>query len=248
MVFCAMPQGRAIAQEVWFRLFLNRIDVIRVDLSDAPFQTNLMGSGQRVVAGLAEAEAQAGFRPHLPLPGSWPGTPAMSVIGAMSIEQTIRTPELRSALARAGASDVVVPDEWDQVTVRARIGPLVAADYPGEIQILQSKPVEVFLPSGFPLAQFAETTFRSLGLSWWEARALARRYVSQPSLLLGIPADEVARIAEVSLRWGSGLLVEEFKDDGGVERVTLVFGTKDGIYAVMSPSREACLKIADLLP
>jgi hypothetical protein len=67
-------------------------------------------------------------------------------------------------------------------------------------------------------------------------------------LLLGIPADEVARIAEVSLRWGPGLLVEEFKDDGGVERVTLVFGTKDGIFAVMSPSREACLKIADLLP
>lgn len=243
----ALPQGRAIAQELWFRLFLNRIDVLRVDLSDAPFHSTVMGSGQRVVTGLAEAEVQTGLRPHLPESGSWPGTPTISVIGAMTIEQTIRTSELRSALKRVGASDVVVPDEWDQLTVRARIGPLVAADYPGEIQILQSKPAELFLPTRFPLSQFAETAFRSVGLSWWEARALARRYVAQPSLLIGIPADEAARIEDVSLRSGSGLLVEEFKDDGGTERVTLVLGTKDAIYAVMSPSREVCLKIADLL-
>lgn len=248
MASVALPQGRAIAQELWFRLFLNRIDVLRVDLSDAPFgQTSIMGSGQRVVAGLAEAEAQAGLRPRLPVSGSWPGTPTISVIGAMTIEQTVRTTDLRSALARVGASDVVVPDDWDGLTVRARIGPLVAADYPGEIQILQSKPVQLFLPAGFPLSQFAETAFRSLGLSWWEARALARRYVAQPSLLIGIPADEAARIEEVSLRWGSGLLVEESKDDGATERVTLVFGTGDGICAVMSPSREVCLKVADLL-
>ena len=244
----ALPQGRAIAQELWFRLFLNRFDVLRVDLSDAPFHTNVMGSGQHVVAGLDEAEAQAGLRPRLPVAGSWVGKPTISVIGAMTIEQTVRTSELRSALAGVGASDVVIPDEWDQLTVRARIGPLVAADYPGEIQILQSKPVELFLPAKFPLSQFAEAAFRSLGLSWWEARALARRYVTQPSLLIGIPADEPARIEDVSLRWGSGLLVEEFKDDGGTERVTLVLSTKDAIYAVMSPSREVCLKVADLLP
>lgn len=248
MAILALPQGRAMAQELWFRLFLNRIDVIRVDLSDAPFHTNVMGSGHRLVAGLDEAEAQAGFRPRLPAAGSWLGKPTISVIGAMTIEQTVRTTELRTALARAGASDVAVPDEWDGMTVRARIGPLVAADYPGEIQILQSTPMQLFLPSGFPLSQFAETVFRSIGLSWWEARALARRYVAHPSLLIGIPPDEGARIEEVSLRWGKGLLVEEFKDDGGIERVTLVFGAKDGIYAIMSPSREVCLNAADLLP
>ncbi|HEU0139634.1 MAG TPA: hypothetical protein VFQ79_07990 [Bryobacteraceae bacterium] len=249
LAILALPQGRALAQELWFRLFLNRIDVVRVDLSDAPFDTDFTGSGgQRVVAGLSEAEAQAGFRPRLPVFDSWPGPPAISVIGPMTMRQTIRTSELRSALARIGASDVVVPDEWDQLTMRASMGPLVVADYPGEIQILQAKPVQLFLPTGFPLSQFAETAFRSLGLSWWEARALARRYVAQPSLLIGIPTDEAARIEEVSLRWGSGLLVEEFKDDGETERVTLVFGTKNGIYAVMSPSREVCLRVADLLP
>ena len=38
----ALPQGRAVAQELTFRLFLNRVDVVRVDLSDLPFQTNVM--------------------------------------------------------------------------------------------------------------------------------------------------------------------------------------------------------------
>lgn len=244
----ALPQGRAIAQELWFRLFLNRIDVVRVDLSDAPLVTKVTGSGPYIVASPNEAGAQAGLRPNLPVAGSWPGKPAISVIGTMTIEQTVRTTELRSALARVGASDVTVPDDWDGLTVRATIGPLIAADYPGEIQILQSKPAQLFLPSGFPLPRFAETVFRSVGLSWPEARALARRYAANPSWLIGIPADEAARIEEVSLRLGSGLLVEEFGDTGETQRVTLVFGTKDRIYAVMSPSREVCLRVADLLP
>lgn len=248
MAILALPQGRAMAQELWFRLFLNRIDVVRVDLSNAPFDTNVTGSGQHVVAGLDEAEAQAGLRARLPADGSWPGKPTISVIGAMTIEQTVRTTELRAALARVGAWDVAVPDEWDGLTVRATMGPLIAADYQGEIQILQSKPVQLFLPSGFPLSRFAETAFRSVGLSWSEARALARRYVEHPSWLIGIPSDEAARIEEVSLRWGSGLLVEEFGDGGETERVTLVFGTKDRLYAVMSPSREVCLRVANLLP
>lgn len=60
----AVLQGRAIAQEIWFSLFLNRIDLVRVDLSDLPFHTNMSGSGQRAVPGVEEAEAQAGFRPY----------------------------------------------------------------------------------------------------------------------------------------------------------------------------------------
>lgn len=244
----ALPQGRAMAQELWFRLFLNRIDVVRVDLSDTPFHTNLMGSGLHAVNGLDEAGTRAGFPPRLPAAGSWLGKPTLSVIGAMSLEFTVRTTELRAALARTNASHVAVPDQWDGLTLRAGIGPLVAADYPGEVQILQSRPIQLSLPHGFPLSQFAETVFRSVGLSWWEARALARRYAANPSWLIGIPSDEPARIEEVSLRSGTGLLVEEFTDDGTTGRVTLVFSDPDRIYAVMSPSRELCLKAADALP
>jgi hypothetical protein len=154
-----IPQGRAIAQEVWFRLFLNRVDVIRVDLSELPFETKVAGSGQRLVMGVEGAEAQAGFRPSLPPVKVWPGAPSLKVIDTMTVEQAVRTKELRAALERAGASDVVVPDEWNEVTVRASIGPIVEANYAGEIQILQSKPAKVFLPAGLQLEQFAETAF-----------------------------------------------------------------------------------------
>lgn len=241
----AIPQGRAIAQELWFRLFLNRIDVVRVDLSDLPLRTSATGSGQRAVSGVEEAEAQAGFRPYLPSPAAWPGAPSLAVVGAMTFEQTVDTNELRAALGRAGASDVVVPDQWDHMTIRASIGTMLAANYPGEIQILQAKPLQLFMPAGLELERFAETALRSVGLSQWESRAVARRFASQPSLLLGIPPDEAARIEEVRLRWGSGMLVEEASEDhGGVTRVTLLFGTKGRVFAVMSPSREECLRVA----
>lgn len=245
----AIPQSRAIAQEVWFSLFLDRIEVVRVDLSDLPFRTSVTGSGLRVVPGVREAEAQAGFRPQLPSAAAWPGTPSLAVVGAMTLEQTVRTNELKAALGRAGASDVVVPDQWDGLTIRASIGPMVTANYPGEIQILQAKPAQLFLPAGLALERFAETALRSVGLSWWESRAVARRFAAQPSLLLGIPANEAAKIEEVRLRWGSGMLVEESNEDrGGIERVTLLFGIKERVFAVMSPSREECLRVADQLP
>lgn len=248
LAFAALPQGRALAQEVWFRLFLNRVDVVRLNLSDSPFDTSISGSGERAVATVDEAAALAGFRPRLPGPASWPGTPNLSVIGAMTISQTLLAAELRAALARSGAGDVTVPPEWDHLTVRAAIGPIVQADYPDEIQILQSRPVQLLLPPGFPLERFAETVFRGLGLQWAEARALARRYTANPSLLLGIPADEPARIEEVHLRAGSGLLIEELREDGSIERVTLMLTTPDGIYSILSPSRAVCLQLADLVP
>ncbi|MBS1826446.1 MAG: hypothetical protein JST93_14100 [Acidobacteria bacterium] len=242
----AIPQGRAIAQEVWFRLFLDRVEVVRVDLSDLPFRTQLTGSGQRAAAGMEEAGALAGFRPQLPPAAAWPGTPALTVIGAMTFEQTVRTGEIKAALGRAGASDVAVPEAWDGMTIRASMGPMVSASYANEIQILQAKPAQLFLPAGLSLERFAETLLRSVGLSWWESRAVARRFAAQPSLMLGIPADEAAKIEEVRLRWGSGMLVEEFNEDrGGIERVTLLFGGKERVFAVMSPSREECLRVAE---
>lgn len=244
----AIPQGRAIAQEVWFRLFLDRVEVIRVDPSNLPFETNVAVSGAHKVAGLEEAETQAGFRPDLPSEAAWPGPPSLRVVGAITINHTIRTKKLRAALERAGAADVVVPDQWDQAVLRVSIGPLVEANYAGEIQILQAKPAQVLLPAGIPLEQLAEATFRSAGLPWAEARAMARRFAAQPSMLLGIPSNEAAKIEEVKLRLGSGMLVEELDDNSGeTVRATLVIANKDRVFAVMSPSREVCLRVADQL-
>src|SRR6202007_1346878 len=112
-----------------------------------------------------EAEQLAGFilkLPNLPA-GVLPSSPQLTVTGSIVAEQTIRVSNLRSALARKGAADVEVPAEWDGVTLRAIIGPMLAADYPGEVQILQSRPVSLSVPSGFPLETFANVAFRSIG-------------------------------------------------------------------------------------
>jgi hypothetical protein len=57
--------------------------------------------------------------------------------------------------------------------LRTEIGPKVEANYPDNIQILQARPIELSVPSGFALEDFAEAAFRSIGVSSWEARAMA---------------------------------------------------------------------------
>src|SRR4051812_10865589 len=61
----ALPQTRAFAQQLWYRLILNRIDVVRLDLSDVPLDAHLTTNGMsRAVGDLDEAERKAGFRPY----------------------------------------------------------------------------------------------------------------------------------------------------------------------------------------
>jgi hypothetical protein len=245
----AVPGGRALAQDLWFRLFLNRVEVVRVDLSKLPLDTGITSNGMAmVVSGLAEAEQKAGFLPVLPPAEVLSDTPRIEVTGPISVRQTVRTGPLRAALAKAGASDVKVPDEWDGVSLRMEIGPLVIAEYPNEVQVLQSKPVELFVPSGFPLARFAEVAFRSTGLSWWESRALGEKMAANPAWLLDVPADEVVHLQEIGLRSGhKGLVVEDFDDHGAISRVTVIVATPQRIFAVSSGSRVRSLEIADSL-
>lgn len=248
MAVIAIPQSRALAQDLWFRLFLNRVDVVRVDLSKLPVDTKVTANGEEVVPNIDQAELKAGFKPHLPAREILPETPAFTVIGSIAVHQTIQVRELEAALAKAGARDVAVPAEWQGVTLRIQSGPIVTAGYPGEIQILQARPFELFVPSGFPLVQFAETAFRSIGLSWWEARALGQRFAAHPAWLLDVPTDEAANLQEVALRSGRGLLIEDHDDRGAVGRVTLIYSTPERIYFVGSPAREMCLRIANSLP
>jgi hypothetical protein len=249
VVMVVFPGGRALAQDLWFRMFLNNVEVVRVDLSKLPLDTSINSNGlQSIAAGLAEAEQKAGFRPVLPPADVISDAPKIQVTGPISVRQTVRVAPLREALAKAGAGDLKVPNEWDGVSLRMEIGPLVMADYPNEIQVLQSKPVELFVPSGFPLARFAEAAFRSTGLSWWEARALGERMAANPAWLLDVAADEVVNLQEIGLRNGhKGFLVEDFDDHGATARVTVIVSTPQRIFAVSSGTRVRSLQIADSL-
>jgi hypothetical protein len=244
-----LPQTRALAQQLWVHYILNRVDVVRVDFSDLPLRAHVTASGPTQMAqDLDDAERKAGFRPHLPEPGVLPANPSVTVIGTISVEQTIRVGELQAALNKVGANDVHVPAGWEGIQLHAGIGPIVNLGYPDEVGILQARPIKVAVPAGFPLQFFAEVTFRSLGRSAPEAQSLAQRFVTNPAWLLGIPADEVASIEQVSLRKGAAMLIEEAKDDGSPGRVTVLRSTNERMFCVLTNSRQVALRIADALP
>jgi hypothetical protein len=243
------PTSRALAQDLWYRWFVTRVAVVRVDLSKIPLDTSVRTDGlQQNVSSLAEAAAKAGFTPVLPPSNIAGGTPTLSIVGRIDVTQRIHTRALADALRREGATDVEVPAEWDGTTLRAVIGPLVAANYPGEVEVLQTVPIRLEMPAAFPLERFAEVSFRAGGLPPAEARQLAAEYARQPAWLLDVPKDEPVVVETVTLaNGGSALLIEDPGKSGG-ERATVIISRPTRLYTVSSPTRDLSLRIADALP
>ena len=243
------PSGRALAQDLWYRWFVTRVAVVRVNLSKVPLDTSIRTDGlHQTVSSIAEATATAGFTPVLPPSDLAGGVPVLAVVGRIDMTQRIHTRALADALRREGASDVDVPAEWDGTTLRAVIGPLVSATYPGEVEVLQTVPIRLEMPAAFPLERFAEIAFRAGGLPGAEARQLAAEYARQPAWLLDVPADAAVIIETVTLaHGGSALLIEDPSESGG-ERATVFVSRPARLYSVSSPTRELSLRIAGALP
>ena len=245
----AFPETRAIAQEFWFRFILRRVDVVRLDLSRLPLHMQVTTNGlEQSVQNVDDAESKAGFRPYLPSHGVLDESPDIVVTGPILVEQTIHVRDIESALGKVGATDVHVPAEWEGVQLRTEIGPIVAANYPDDVHILQVPPIELSIPSGFELEHFAEVAFRSIGVSSWESRAMAQKFAAHPAWLLDIPADAVMNVQEVALHTGPALLIEDFDEKGAVKRATVVRSTSERMYCVNSRNRELSIKIANALP
>jgi len=246
----ALPATRALAQQLWYRFILNRVDVVRLDLSTLPLQMRVTTNGlEQSVHDIAEAERKTGFRPYLPPPSVLHTNPGITITGPISVEQIIHVRDIESALVKVGASDVQVPAGWEGSQLRTQIGPMVELNYPDRVHILQTRPFELSVASGVPLEHFAEVAFRSIGVSSWEARAMAQRFAANPAWLLDLPPDAVVNIQEVSLQAGPAMLIEEVDDRGAaVKRVTVVRSTSERMYSVSSGNRELSMKIADALP
>jgi hypothetical protein len=245
-----VPTGnRALAHELWYRFVLNRVDVVRLDLSKMPLQMQVTTDGlEQSVQNVDEAERKAGFRPYLPSLGVRYANPGISITGPISVEQTIHVRDIEAALGNVGAGDVQVPSEWEGVQLHTQIGPMVEVSYPDGVNIQQVQPIELSVPSGFDLEHFSEVAFRSMGVSSWEARAIAQRFVAHPAWLLDIPADAVVNIREVALRAGPALLIENFDEKGAVKRAMVVRSASERVYSVSSGNPDLSMKIADALP
>src|ERR1700732_4460566 len=108
----ALPGTRALAQELWYRFVLNRVDAVRLDLSKLPLHMQVTTNGvEEDVQDMDEAERKTGFRPYLPAPGILYTNPGITVIGPIAVEQTIHVRDIESALGKVGASDVQVQAE-----------------------------------------------------------------------------------------------------------------------------------------
>ena len=248
VVALALPTTRALAQQLWYRLILHRVEVVRLDLSKLPLQMRVTTNGlERSVHDMEEAERKAGFRPYLPSPGLLDADPSITITGPISVEQTVHVRDIEATLVKVGASDVQVPAEWEGVQLRTQIGPMVELNYADGVQIVQTRPVELSVPSGFPLEQFAEVAFRSIGVSSWEARAMAQRFAANPAWLIDLPPDALVNIQEVSLQAGPAMQIEEVDGRGAVKRVTIVRSTTERMYSVRSGDRELSMKVADAL-
>jgi hypothetical protein len=245
----ALPQARAVAQQLWNHFVLNRVDVVRVDFSDLPLDSGISNHGMLQQArDLDDAERLAGFRPFIPVAGVPAGQPSLTVLGATDVTQTIHVASLRAALKKARVDNVTVPPEWEGVQLRYSIGPMVNLGYKDDVGILQAKPIKFSIPNGFPLQRFAEVAFRCVGLSERDAAAMAQKFTANPAWLLDVPSDEPADVEQVILRSGPGLLVQEFNDDGRPPGVTILRTTSDRIFAVEANSRQQALEIGDALP
>ncbi|HTV00321.1 MAG TPA: hypothetical protein VMF13_07295 [Luteitalea sp.] len=247
VVLACLPQGRALAQDLWYRLLVTRVEVVRLDLSQIPLDTSIRTDGlQRTVADATEATRVAGFEPTLPPVDTFATPPDLGVMGVIDITQRIGTATLTDALSRQGITDVEIPATWNGLALRAHIGPLVVATYrDDDIEIVQAPPVRLELPAGFPLARFAETVFRAGGLSWWEARAFGERFAARPAWLLDVPADAAATIETIDLASGDALLVEDVED--GLLRTTLVISRPDRLLTISAPTRARALHVAGQL-
>jgi hypothetical protein len=245
----AFPETRALAQELWYRFVLNRVDVVRLDLSKLPIHTQVTTNGlEQSVQDMDEAEGKVGFKPNLPSPGVLEANAGITVTGPIVMEQTIHVRDIESALGKVGASDVQVPAEWEGMQVRTEIGPMVAVNYPDNVHIAQGLPIEFSVPSGLGLEHFTEVAFRSIGVSLWEARAMAQKFATHPAWLLDIPPDAVVNVQEVALRTGPALLIEDLDEEGVVKRATVTWSTSERMYSVSSRDRELSTKIANALP
>jgi hypothetical protein len=254
----ASPSGRALAQDLWYRVYASRIAVVRLDLSHNPLETSIRSNDKAVgVDSIEQAAAVAGFRPYLPVIAGLPGPPVLNVLGRIEMHQTIRVQRLSAALAAVGASDLDVPAEWEGVRLRAEIGPIVAARYldrsagpAHDVEILQMPAVRLEMPADFPLARLAEIVFRSGGSSWWEARRLGEEYADNPAWLFDVPAGAPVTVEEVALPRGKALLVQYLDDDDdpGSTRSLVLLGRPSRLYGITASDRELALRVAAALP
>lgn len=174
----------------------------------------------------------AGFVPRLPAPGILSGTARLSVMGPMSFGMTVNTSDLELALRMAGVVDQPVPREWDGAKLVMQFGPTIVAEWP-DISLMQTQPPALSAPESFDLGAFTVALLRAAGMPLEQAQRFGRRMNTAPVLLCGIGDHEHVAISDVPLRNGAnGTMIENYGDDGKLERVELLWSAGDRVFVL----------------
>lgn len=246
LLLLAIPASRAIAQRLWETVFMRRVEVVRVNTDNIKSLTaDWVNAPQapRYVADVQEAARLAGFTPLFPPALHRPGT--FAVVGELHARLVLRKSAIEEDLRRAGATDVHVPAEWDGLVLTATVHPVVIGEY-RDMVLMQTQHVTLATPAGFSLQHLGEIVFRILGRNAGEARELGTKFARNPYWFFAIPQEENVSLEEVRLNNGTGMLVEDFDDDGKSERLAMLWSTPDRLYTLTGGmSREFAIAAAN---
>jgi hypothetical protein len=246
LLLLSFPSNRARAQLLFQRFVLKGIQIVgvRPDLySTLLFEWTIRPVPAHMVSGPDEAAKQAGFVPNLP---DWTmvSQPVPSfgigVMGAGAGNFDIRVSDLRSALSRAGAGDVTVPDSWDGARIGVEISPTIYVNARG-FMLIQFLPGRIETPPGFSIEKFFEVLLRIGSVPAPNPRIIAERMGRNPTALLGFP-DPKIETREIALRSGTGILMENIDGHNPPRGCVLCPALREVVLAWQTPSRFYILK------
>jgi hypothetical protein len=237
-VLLVNPRTRALAQQLWQWITVGGIEVVRVDFDSLPEEARSLEprlvnqpAPPHVVDDMQEAAQRVGFAPRLPRPGILSGTPQISILDSMLFVNVLKVADLELALQKAGVSDEAIPRDWDGAQLTLQIGATVAAEWV-DVMLIQGLPPVLSTPPGFDLGAFSTAVLRAVGMKRETARRFGHRMITEPALLLGIGTEGEVAIREVRLHTGPATLIEDFSDNGQLERVTILWSVPDRVYVL----------------
>jgi hypothetical protein len=264
VLFFAIPTTRALTQQLWQWLTVQKVEVVQADFEklrgiwlvpqrkiiEEPI---VIGPGSKPIfpplppaIDLMEAARRAGYTPRLPREGAPPVAPRLMAFGPRVWSITLKVANMEASLRQAGVNDQPIPKEWDGAQVRLHNRSAISADWAGgEMSLLQHPPTTLSAPAGFDITLYWTAALRAGGVNRQQAQRLAERMRTSPTLLLGIVSKNKKAIREVKLHTGPATLIENIGETGRVGPVILIWSVADRVYHLDAKSEEQAIVAAN---
>ncbi|MCI0418024.1 MAG: hypothetical protein L0312_02190 [Acidobacteria bacterium] len=256
----AIPTTRALTQQLWQWLTVQKFEVVQADfqklrgiwLVPQIDQKEISSDELKLppVVDFMEAARRAGFTPRLPREGAPPVAPVlMAFDDPMVWSTTLNVANMEASLRQAGVNDQPIPKEWDGAQMSLTTRSAISAVWnSGEMALFQHPPITVSGPAGFDITVYWMGALRAAGVNREQARALAERMRTTPTILLGIAANNKKAIREVNLGAGPATLIETRGEPWKNQQVLLIWSVADRVYHLAAKNAEQAIVAANSIP